>query len=37
MKWAELENDLMVFNVGSFFRVGSCEVLCFGIICVIKT
>jgi len=37
MKWAEIENDFMVFNVGSLFKVGSCRVLCFGIICVIKT
>jgi hypothetical protein len=34
VKWVEPMNDLMIFNVGSLIRVGSCEVFCFGIICV---
>ncbi len=32
MKWAEPNNDLMVFNVDSLIRVGSYGVLCFKVI-----
>jgi hypothetical protein len=34
MKLVELMNDLMIFNVGSLIRAGSCKVFCFGVICV---